>query len=717
MLFGQGLNTTQKKSDWEEIDFAFNSAVLTDGYPSLLRLAELLKQHSDYRVKLAGHADYIDSDSYNMTLSRKRAETVRDFLVKYGAQESQITIETYGEQRPIADNNMNEGRWMNRRVEITVTDAQGNIISDGGVGKAITSIDVPVKAQEECCDKIFKELEKLDTILAALENLKDENQGLKDEIDKLKQAQRGLEDEMATAPKPATETQVRKIIREETPKPSKKFARYNLLAGPDTYKGNLSVNGSGQVFLPFAKNHAVQAQGEYMHNFQRDEGQVDLGIVNRFGPMQAGVFSSFKYVKFSDLPSSGALGQAAGTLDYIFQNGRIGVFGTKGFMDGAILNTRLLPPNRIEETYLSIIDQVGFSTAVAAWSDTWFEANLGAQFRKFDANKPGGRIRYIHPITDRLAFTVAGGINETLISSRNTGSFTVGLEFGKWLSPKDYGDTEGPVPVDVPRVRYEVLTRTVRTGNDSPVADAGPDQIGIDGGTIVLDGSRSYDPDDDPITFEWEQVGGPDVTLSSLNTAQTSFTAEEGQTYLFRLTVRDDHNGVGTDRVTVSTLDRQITILRFLVEPLHITSGESATLVWEVGNATNVEISGIGEVNPEGGSTTVNPTETTTYTLTASNPKRTISQSVTVTVQDPPIIIKFSATPSSIRRGNQSMLTWDIRNATDVTISGIGSVSPQGSHAVSPDQTTEYTITARNYVGEVSATATVTVSDWPFPAP
>ena len=212
-------------------------------------------------------------------------------------------------------------------------------------------------------------------------------------------------------------------------------------------------------------------------------------------------------------------------------------------------------------------------------------------------------------------------------------------------------------------------------------------------------------------------MGGPDVTLSSLNTAQTSFTAEEGQTYHFRLTVRDDHNGVGTDRVTVSTLDRQITILRFLVEPLHITSGEPATLIWEVRNATNVEISGIGEVNPEGGSTTVNPTETTTYTLTASNPKRTISQTVTVTVLDPPIIIKFSANPSSIKRGTQSMLTWDIRNATDVTISGIGSVSPQGSHAVSPDQTTEYTITARNYVGEVSATATVTVSGWPFPTP
>ena len=284
---------------------------------------------------------------------------------------------------------------------------------------------------------------------------------------------------MAAAPAPATEAQVRDIIREEIPKPSNKFARYSLLAGPDTDTGNLAVSGSVQIFLPFAEKHAVQAQGEYMHGFRRDEGQVDLGIVNRFGSMQAGLFSSFKYVKLSDVTHSGALGQAAGTLDYIFPRGRVGVFGTKGFMDGAVLHTRSLATNFIEETSLSIV---------------------GAQFRKFDATKGGGRIRYIHPITDHIAFTVAGGLNETLISSPNAGSFTLGLEFGKWLSPKDYGAAAGPVPVDVPRIRYETRTRTVRTGNDSPIADAGPDQIGVEGGTIVLDGSRSSDPDGDPIS-------------------------------------------------------------------------------------------------------------------------------------------------------------------------------------------------------------------------
>ena len=61
-LFGQGLNTGgQTKEDWEEINFEFNSSILSDGYPSLLRLADLLSQHRDYRVKVTGNTDYVGS--------------------------------------------------------------------------------------------------------------------------------------------------------------------------------------------------------------------------------------------------------------------------------------------------------------------------------------------------------------------------------------------------------------------------------------------------------------------------------------------------------------------------------------------------------------------------------------------------------------------------------------------------------------------------------
>ena len=54
-----------------------------------------------------------------------------------------------------------------------------------------------------------------------------------------------------------------------------------------------------------------------------------------------------------------------------------------------------------------------------------------------------------------------------------------GFQVGNYIRPKDYGKIKTPVPMDVPRIRYELLTR--RVGNSPPVANAGPDQIGVAG--------------------------------------------------------------------------------------------------------------------------------------------------------------------------------------------------------------------------------------------
>src|SRR3954469_13480168 len=99
-LFSQGLNTTASKDDWEEINFEFNSPVLTDGYPSLLRLAELLQKHTDYKVRLEGHADVIGSNRFNERLGQRRADAVKPFLVKYAAGDAQTATATFGEPHP-----------------------------------------------------------------------------------------------------------------------------------------------------------------------------------------------------------------------------------------------------------------------------------------------------------------------------------------------------------------------------------------------------------------------------------------------------------------------------------------------------------------------------------------------------------------------------------------------------------------------------------------
>jgi outer membrane protein OmpA-like peptidoglycan-associated protein len=64
IAFPQGLETSATKDDWEEINFEFDSSVLVDGFPSLLRLADLLSKNAAYRVTVEGHADYRGTDQY-----------------------------------------------------------------------------------------------------------------------------------------------------------------------------------------------------------------------------------------------------------------------------------------------------------------------------------------------------------------------------------------------------------------------------------------------------------------------------------------------------------------------------------------------------------------------------------------------------------------------------------------------------------------------------
>src|SRR5580692_6840836 len=96
----QGLDTKASRDDWEEINFEYNSSVLVDGFPSLLRLAELLQMNPGYKVRVEGHTDVIGGTQYNDRLGLARASAVRDFLVKYGAQASVITATSEGKANP-----------------------------------------------------------------------------------------------------------------------------------------------------------------------------------------------------------------------------------------------------------------------------------------------------------------------------------------------------------------------------------------------------------------------------------------------------------------------------------------------------------------------------------------------------------------------------------------------------------------------------------------
>jgi hypothetical protein len=289
------------------------------------------------------------------------------------------------------------------------------------------------------------------------------------------------------------------------------------------------------------------------------------------------------------------------------------------------------------------------------------------------------------------------------------GRAVVGFQFGNWIRPKTYLETQNPVPVDIPRLRYEIATR--RVGNSAPVADAGPDQIGVTAGPVVLDGSNSRDPDGDPLTYQWEQIGGPGVSISGMNSARATFNAADGQTYIFRLTVRDPSGLSDSARTMVTATVAEVPrILRFQANPNVIDAGQPSTLTWQVEDAETVEISGIGRVATSG-SSVVSPMQTTVYRLTARNRTGEVNETAVVTVRSQvPRFIRCQAIPATITPGEASTLSWEAENAETVSISpGVGSVSISGATPVSPTQTTTYVFTARGRSGEVNCTATVTV--------
>lgn len=97
---------------------------------------------------------------------------------------------------------------------------------------------------------------------------------------------------------------------------------------------------------------------------------------------------------------------------------------------------------------------------------------------------------------------------------------------------------------------------TISTRNVSPVADAGPDQLIIEiGSTVCLDGTQSYDPDGDDITYQWSFTSKPDGSNASLENADTPtpcFVADVRGDYIIQLAVTDPSGANDTDCVKVS---------------------------------------------------------------------------------------------------------------------------------------------------------------------
>jgi outer membrane protein OmpA-like peptidoglycan-associated protein len=102
------------------IYFDFDSANLRpESDPVLKEISEALTNNPDWKIKIDGHTDNKGADDYNLRLSQRRAESVKQALITtYGITEDRLTPEGFGASRPKAPNDTPEGRALNRRVEL-----------------------------------------------------------------------------------------------------------------------------------------------------------------------------------------------------------------------------------------------------------------------------------------------------------------------------------------------------------------------------------------------------------------------------------------------------------------------------------------------------------------------------------------------------------------------------------------------------------------------
>lgn len=116
-----------------DVLFDFDKATLKpDAREKLAKLSGILLAYPGLKLAVEGHTDSIGGDEYNLTLSEKRADSVRDYLSSQSIQGDRMTAQGFGKANPVASNDTADGRAKNRRVELVVSgEINGQPISEG----------------------------------------------------------------------------------------------------------------------------------------------------------------------------------------------------------------------------------------------------------------------------------------------------------------------------------------------------------------------------------------------------------------------------------------------------------------------------------------------------------------------------------------------------------------------------------------------------------
>jgi outer membrane protein OmpA-like peptidoglycan-associated protein len=105
-----------------DVTFETNSTVIAESFaPMLAAMADVIAEHPQAKVRVTGHADAVGTDAYTQLLSERRAGSVGARLAQLGVEPGRLTTDGEGENAPLATNDTEAGRALNRRVEVALS--------------------------------------------------------------------------------------------------------------------------------------------------------------------------------------------------------------------------------------------------------------------------------------------------------------------------------------------------------------------------------------------------------------------------------------------------------------------------------------------------------------------------------------------------------------------------------------------------------------------
>lgn len=252
------------------------------------------------------------------------------------------------------------------------------------------------------------------------------------------------------------------------------FSAVDGTAGPtwgSGRTGNYTVTAAGRVLRSFGRERtfALQATGDYRFYPGRQEGQIDAGLVYRRGLVQFAVLGAAKQANLRSEVSTGALTQAAVSIDALLPTIRLGLFGAKGLRERSVVGVTEVvgPPSggvqvvTVTERLLHVVDQLGVGGQGALAPGWWLDANV--VFLKRHApgvsNTAGGAVRVSRLLLPGVVGTLGVDVNESFLGANAVGTVTLGVTLGRWSRPQDYSNPVNPLGALVPTMHYEVFGR------------------------------------------------------------------------------------------------------------------------------------------------------------------------------------------------------------------------------------------------------------------